>query len=1441
MQLYTKDSWDGTPLTPNEATEHIRYYTGLFGPQALLLAAHIALAEQFRPYLVALIRLNFLAAPYKFDTSLDAHVLFGPLTCHLGNDIYEIDKNVRWHLITALKQWQRKANLLESSSRVKQVSHLIRQYVNRTEKYEMPDVVDEEYLNRIEWVALAYEDPLLAAEELAIHLGTAADAIGQSKNQSNHILSFTKLRPLVELPLSPFTDILDSSHLIESLLLKEEAKANSYACQLPHESLTFGQTTLPSAQTLLRKYTFSQGFSAASKGIHSQTNKIDKPREIDSFEQDRHTTNSLTDIDTAADLDTNSSGSTEPEKITEYSADKLIDSKLLERWFEAIKKANYSAVKSLLTDHSYLINSTDSEGRAALHYVVEGKQIELLKLLLSEENVYLSCRNEDNNTPLILAASYGYIEITELLFNTQQQSRQYDLLHEVNDKKYNCFHMTIINGHLRLMNWFLEQGVNPNDINLSGESPLSIAVKAGRLALVESLLRYGAKVDYLSANKTGLLAIAGQGGNPNILNLLVELGLWINARNVEGNTPLMFAAYYGQPAALNFLLDRGAEYRVRSAETSTALLFAVQGGHLDNVKRLIQCYPNISSALKEETPGEWNAVRLAALRGYPDILQYLHSLGENLQTVSSIGWNLLHLCCQGIALEEHPERSQFVACLDYLISQGLNINTPNSYGDTPLHIAARQNHSAVINRLVQYVNIDKNKNNRDKVTPFLLAVQLKQIETIEAFANIPDIDFLAQNKEKHQALRIAIDTKCENTVAAVLNIAKVDRNHYEKDVKDLAFWHAASLKHTAIFSLLCKDRFVSLTHRDSHGNQLLHILAKQDNEELISCLLSQHVDVNCINNDWQTPLMIALSESRYKVVTILLQHGAYAIHYPSSANHSPLRQLLLADKPFTDKQNMISLLLSYGADIHEQNSLGQSLLYAATERRDISAIDFLIKEKFNIHETDKRGLSLLHACVSHSDSSENIAIVHRLLDHGIDIDSADENGLTPLHLAIKQGQNKLAEELIRQGADIKKTSHAGWNALHFSALVNAVDVTGIVLNKDPDLLNQPSSEPILSPLQICAEYGAQDVCQYLLRHNADINFNSPDGLPAIFIASKNGFSDIVTLLVNAGASKEFKKSDGSILTLDMLEENRHLLESKLPPQPVGEDERASSSYHDKANKSPLKNLASSKEKASVEVSKAQIDGSKVSQLPDRKKKVTLPRAVQAEKEANTTYFLHTLYSHHDFKDPETDVERPWFKADYDDRIKFLDQINPVDGKYKVSAKSTQVLYQTLPFYQDIFLVRVRDQFWINPRLCIYYLIDGTTKSLFRLNGTSPPIHEVNAKAPIKLDESNILDYMRFFCFFVRGEEGAFYTLEYAEDPNLASADDTQKSIIRATARSVAYNGRNEQGHYLAEAAIAYSNALFIAHFSIQPSGMLEMLDDEPIAADLKTIVDVPIA
>ncbi|MCI5060370.1 MAG: hypothetical protein MRY79_04780 [Alphaproteobacteria bacterium] len=204
------------------------------------------------------------------------------------------------------------------------------------------------------------------------------------------------------------------------------------------------------------------------------------------------------------------------------------------------------------------------------------------------------------------------------------------------------------------------------------------------------------------------------------------------------------------------------------------------------------------------------------------------------------------------------------------------------------------------------------------------------------------------------------------------------------------------------------------------------------------------------------------------------------------------------------------------------------------------------------------------------------------------------------------------------------------------------------------------------------------------------------------------------------------------------------------------------------------------------------------------------------------------------------MDNNWNPVQGEELAGFLEQINPIGNKYSVNPATTLVEWRPLPFYDQVALIRVKDPAWTPQNLFIYYLTDQG--NLYWLNGTSPPIHDVNAKAPVKITDDNVLEYLRFFCFFVRGDEGPFLIAESMEDTYIPKQlDDKTRTVIEGVLRPASFEGKDENGNWLCDGVVYYSNAMFIANFSVQPSGMIEMLDDEPIAADLPVKVDAPVA
>lgn len=246
---------------------------------------------------------------------------------------------------------------------------------------------------------------------------------------------------------------------------------------------------------------------------------------------------------------------------------------------------------------------------------------------------------------------------------------------------------------------------------------------------------------------------------------------------------------------------------------------------------------------------------------------------------------------------------------------------------------------------------------------------------------------------------------------------------------------------------------------------------------------------------------------------------------------------------------------------------------------------------------------------------------------------------------------------------------------------------------------------------------------------------------------------------------------------------------------------------------------------------------------------------QADRMGRTPAYLLNSHSwdklpisreHIDWPDAKSwDQDLFWETLEKKERDVLINQINDIDKKFKVTG-SIKVVSCKLSFYaKEVSLLRLVQADWKPKNVEIYFLSLGD--KLFRLNGTSHPIHEINSKnnqghLVLQINQDTVLDYFRFFCFFVRGDEGPFTILESLNQKEVPiELNDKGKDTLLKFAHPSWYNGWDETNKvFYVSASVYYSNAIFETEFEIKPTGMIEMLDDTPVAEDLSASVNKPI-
>lgn len=162
---------------------------------------------------------------------------------------------------------------------------------------------------------------------------------------------------------------------------------------------------------------------------------------------------------------------------------------------------------------------------------------------------------------------------------------------------------------------------------------------------------------------------------------------------------------------------------------------------------------------------------------------------------------------------------------------------------------------------------------------------------------------------------------------------------------------------------------------------------------------------------------------------------------------------ILLDRAWATKSDLFSLKNEYGA----------TALFYAIYKNDVTTINRLLNDfKMNVNDADVNGNTPLHVAVGRS----HRRIVQLLIDHKCDVNATNKNGESILMFAItvKDGPlevNEIMNDLLEQGANVMKVSKEGMTALWY-AIANPVhtprDRAEIFINylakKTPAALNQ---------------------------------------------------------------------------------------------------------------------------------------------------------------------------------------------------------------------------------------------------------------------------------------------------------------------------------------------------------------------------------------------------
>jgi ankyrin repeat protein len=151
-------------------------------------------------------------------------------------------------------------------------------------------------------------------------------------------------------------------------------------------------------------------------------------------------------------------------------------------------------------------------------------------------------------------------------------------------------------------------------------------------------------------------------------------------------------------------------------------------------------------------------------------------------------------------------------------------------------------------------------------------------------------------------------------------------------------------------------------------------------------------------------------------------------------------------------------------------------------------------------------------------------IIKALLKRGADVNVVDEQGLTPLHLALVRGHADAARLMLQVDVNPAVTDQWGRTVLHLACELGKEDIVDLLLRKKANVA--ASDKAGLTPLHVAAACGHVGVMKHLLGAGAGIEAKDKLGDTPLHKAVWMNCPSAVETLLSSGAAADAKDGGG---------------------------------------------------------------------------------------------------------------------------------------------------------------------------------------------------------------------------------------------------------------------------------------------------------------------------
>ena len=443
--------------------------------------------------------------------------------------------------------------------------------------------------------------------------------------------------------------------------------------------------------------------------------------------------------------------------------------------------------------------------------------------------------------------------------------------------------------------------------------------------------------------------------------------------------------------------------------------------------------------------------------------------------------------------------------LRLLISQhqAPNLSARNMYGSTALHEAAILGYTDVAEILIAH-GADMMDKNKGKATPFFLAVSYGRLAMVKTLLKYGRDQLDVACKGGFTALHRAADLGIPPLVEYLLQEGALIAAHDDRGSTPLH--HAALRGHLEVEKMLVLGGSLVDIEADNMFTALDEATTAGQTK-VAEFLIKNGANVMHKAGDSWTPLHRAARGAHVDLVVLLLENGADLLAEDLKQN-TPLHHAARSGSLETCVQILEYEPALQKAQLRAKDRRGQTPRNVAFFTAHYKVSKYLRGMEYTILGTEPSTANKMTDAIEDGD----LTAVTRLLDQELTaLDTPDEDGQPPLHIAVQEGQLTIAQHLLARGAAIDVIGYHGWHALHIASSLGNLEMVNLCLSYNANIHARTATQQ--TAVHKAASSRSIFVLRRLVATGADLQARNDRGMTCLHVSAHQNDETIVKALV----------------------------------------------------------------------------------------------------------------------------------------------------------------------------------------------------------------------------------------------------------------------------------------------------------------------------------------